>query len=193
VQDPGFFTSVSSNRTGNAVVWAVGRPVDPNPADVILYAFDPKAAALGNNAWLFAGVAGTWPRVTGNANIVPVVANGRVYVASYKELAIFGLARGGAVVAAVPRLRPAPTELPPDGHEIFATIKTVAGANLTVATRTGKLLRVDAAEAMQAKQSVVLLVDEPVRLLGSYDSAGILRATSIGRAKPSPKGWPADR
>jgi len=40
---------------------------------------------------LFQGAAGTWPYTGGNANIVPVVANGKVYVASYKELAIFGL------------------------------------------------------------------------------------------------------
>jgi hypothetical protein len=195
VQDPGFFTSVSSNRTSNIIVWAVGRPVNANPAHVILYAFDPKAAAQGNNRWLFSGVAGTWPNVGGNANIVPVVAAGRVYVASYKELAIFGLSPGGAAksASAVPRPRPPPTELPAGGHEIFATIKTVAGSNLTVATRTGKLLRVDAAKAIEARQRIVLLVDEPVRVLGSYDSAGILRATSITHAKPSPKGWPADR
>jgi hypothetical protein len=195
VQDAGFFTSVSSNRTSNTVVWAVGRPVDSNPANVTLYAFDPQAAAGGNNAWLFSGFAGTWPNVGGNANIVPVVANGRVYVASYKELAIFGLPPGGAAMPApvVPRLAPARPELPANGHEIFATIKTVAGANVTVATRTGKLVRVDAAKAMQAKQSVVLLVGEPVRVLGSYDNAGILRATSIAHAKPAPQGWPADR
>src|SRR5262249_21579522 len=28
VQDPGFFTSVSSNGTSNAIVWAVGRPAN---------------------------------------------------------------------------------------------------------------------------------------------------------------------
>ncbi len=83
--------------------------------------------------------------------------------------------------------------MPAEDHEIFATIKSVAGANVTVATRTGKLIRVDAAMAITAKQTVVLLVDEPVRLLGSFDSAGILGATSIAHAKPSPKGWPADR
>jgi hypothetical protein len=194
VQDGGFFTSVSSNRTSNAVVWAVGRPVDRDPAHVILYAFDPRAAARGNSAWLFSGVAGTWPNVVGNANIVPVVANGRVYVASYKELAIFGLPPGGAAAsAAVPRLPPTRPALQAQGHEIFATVKTVAGANVTVATRTGKLLHIDVAKAMVAKQSVVLLVDEAVRVLGSYDRAGILRATSIAHAKPSPKGWPADR
>ncbi len=194
VQDSGFFTSVSSNRTSNAVVWAVGRPVGSNPADVILYAFDPQAAAGGNNAWLFSGVAGTWPNVGSDADIVPVVADGRVYVASYKELAIFGLPGRAAVSAgAVPPARPAPLALPADGHEIFATIKTVAGHNLTVATRTGKLIHVDATAAIEAKLSVVLLVDEPVRILGSYDNAGVLRATSIAHAKPSPKGWPADR
>jgi hypothetical protein len=126
---------------------------------------------------------------------VPVVAGGRVYVASYRQLAIFGLPSGGAAASPVavqhpPAARP---ELPAEGHEIFATIKTVAGSKLTVATRTGERLRVDAATAIKAKLSVGLLVDEPVRLLGSFDGAGVLKATSIGHAKPSPKGWPADR
>jgi hypothetical protein len=40
---------------------------------------------------LFRGAAGAWPNTGGNANLVPVVANGKVYVASYKELEIFGL------------------------------------------------------------------------------------------------------
>jgi len=40
---------------------------------------------------LFHGVAGIWPNVNGNSNLVPVVANGKVYVASYRQLRIFGL------------------------------------------------------------------------------------------------------
>src|SRR5262249_10085712 len=80
-QDGGFFTTVSSNGTRNAVIWAVGRPVDTNPANVTLYAFDPQAAAHGTTSWLFSAVAGTWPNSNANANVVPVVANGRVYVA----------------------------------------------------------------------------------------------------------------
>lgn len=93
-QDPGFFTSVSSSGTGDAIIWAVSRPSDPLPANLTLYAF--KADSGGSTlTTLFQGTAGTWPSFNGwlsrNANLVPVVANGRVYVASYKQLTIFGL------------------------------------------------------------------------------------------------------
>ncbi|HLZ99759.1 MAG TPA: hypothetical protein VKP66_17615, partial [Steroidobacteraceae bacterium] len=85
-QDPGFFTSISSNGTaaGSAVIWAVNRPFDATQA-VTLFAFDATTGAQ-----LFSGTAGTWP-ISANANIVPTVANGKVYVASYKVLAIFGV------------------------------------------------------------------------------------------------------
>ena len=84
-------------------------------------------------------------------------------------------------------------KLPPDGHEIFGTIKTIVGGNITLTTRNGKLVRVDAAGAMRRHQSVVLLVDEPITVFGNYDDAGVLQATSVLRAKPSPLGWPPDR
>jgi hypothetical protein len=46
VQDPGLFTTVSSNgqKPGTAIIWAVGRPNDSNPANATLYGFDPTAA-----------------------------------------------------------------------------------------------------------------------------------------------------
>jgi len=86
-QDPGFFTTVSSNgtRAGTAIVWAVLRPQSA-PGFVTLLAIDPASGAT-----LFSTAAGTWIAGNGNANIVPVVANGRAYVASYQELAIFGV------------------------------------------------------------------------------------------------------
>ena len=37
--------------------------------------------------------AGTWTYTTGRSNLVPVVANGEVFVASYKQLSIFGLTK----------------------------------------------------------------------------------------------------
>ncbi len=40
---------------------------------------------------LFNAAAGTWPNLQGNANLVPVVANGLVFVASNQQLQIFGL------------------------------------------------------------------------------------------------------
>ncbi|HEY5048271.1 MAG TPA: hypothetical protein VII49_09645, partial [Rhizomicrobium sp.] len=65
-QDPGFFTSISSNGTqpNSAVIWAVSRPINSNPANISLYAFDQS----GNT--LFSGDAGTWPNVGGNSNTV---------------------------------------------------------------------------------------------------------------------------
>jgi hypothetical protein len=87
-QSGGFFTSVSSNGTtaGSAVIWAVTRPTLVN---INLVAFDNA-----NNRIIYTSSsshAGTWPNSGGNANLVPVVANGRVFVGSYKNLAIFGL------------------------------------------------------------------------------------------------------
>lgn len=86
-QDGGFFTTVSSNgvQAGTAILWAVTRPTSV-PGAVGLYAIDP-----GSGATLFSAAAGTWIDGNGNADVVPVVAGGRVYVASYQQLAIFGI------------------------------------------------------------------------------------------------------
>lgn len=90
-QDSGFFTSISSNGTSNPIIWAVGHPFG-STNNVTLYAFDPDHGGAGSLAQIFSGTAGNWPNVNGNANLVPVVANGHVFVASYKTLDIFGLA-----------------------------------------------------------------------------------------------------
>ena len=87
-QDAGFFTTVSSNGTFNPVIWALSRASQQN---IFLYAFDPDNLQNGHLTLLFRGIAGFWPIVTANANLVPVVANGKVYVASYQQLTIFGL------------------------------------------------------------------------------------------------------
>ena len=87
-QDAGFFTTISSDGTFNPVIWALSRA---SPQNIFLYAFDPDNLQNGHLAQLFRGIAGFWPIVTANANLVPVVANGKVYVASYQQLMIFGL------------------------------------------------------------------------------------------------------
>jgi len=96
-QDPGFFTTISSNATTNAVIWAISRPRSPHSDGVSLYAFNPDSGSTLKP--IFTGSAGTWPNVTGNANLVPVVANGEVFVASYKQLDIFGLTKAVTTTA----------------------------------------------------------------------------------------------
>jgi len=88
-QDPGFFTSVSSNGTSNPIIWAISRPNSATDTAISLFAFNPDSGST--LATLYSGQAGTWPSFNGNADLVPIIANGEVLVASYQELAIFGL------------------------------------------------------------------------------------------------------
>jgi len=89
-QDPGFFTSISSNGTSNPIIWAISRPPNTAEAPIFLFAFNPESAGTTMTP-LFRAQAGTWPNLGGNANLIPVVANGRVFVASNQQLQIFGL------------------------------------------------------------------------------------------------------
>ena len=86
----GFFTAVSSNGTASPIIWALARPSLGTPQALSLYAFAPDLGA-GTMTQLFGGTAGAWVKGGSNPNIFPVVANGKVYIASYKELAILGL------------------------------------------------------------------------------------------------------
>jgi hypothetical protein len=87
-QDPGFFTTVSSKGTSNPIIWALSRP-STTDLSIYLYAFNPDSGATMKT--IFRGAAGTWPNLGGNANLVPVVVNGEVLVASHNQLQIFGL------------------------------------------------------------------------------------------------------
>ncbi len=102
-QDPGFFTSISSNGTSNPIVWALSRPSDTD-LSIYLYAFNPDSGTT--MAQLFRGAAGTWPNLSGNANLVPVVANGRVFVASHNQLQIFGLTGTATTTALTSSVNP---------------------------------------------------------------------------------------
>jgi hypothetical protein len=90
-QDPGFFTSVSSNGSAAPIVWVVSKPQNASPAQLFLMAFNPDSIKSAEMKGIFRAPAGNWPNWTGNANIVPTVANGEVFVASNKQLQIFGL------------------------------------------------------------------------------------------------------
>ncbi len=85
----GFFTSISSNGTSNAIIWALSRSGSSASGNVHLFAFNSDSGSTLRP--IYNESAGTWRYPTGNSNLVPVVANGEVLVASYRVLNIFGL------------------------------------------------------------------------------------------------------
>lgn len=92
VQDPGFFTTISSNGTASPIIWAVSRPPSGAKPPIHLIAFNPDAGKKQHTVkQLFKAKAGTWANLGGNSNLVPVVANGLVFVATNKQLQIYGL------------------------------------------------------------------------------------------------------
>jgi hypothetical protein len=193
---------VSSNGTqaGTGIIWTVGRPVAGanDNAAVILYAFTATPSS-GSLVTLFAGVAGFWPSLGANANIVPVVANGNVFVAAYQTLAIFGLRPASAApnsLKVIPSIQTAELSEPRANqapHEITGTLLEIKGSALSIKTRAGKIVMVDATGAAQAGRSAVLALGKAFSVQGTYDANGKLLATIIIRAKPSAGSWPQDR
>jgi outer membrane protein assembly factor BamB len=186
--DPGFFTSVSSNGTtaGTAIIWAVSRPAT-NPGDLVLFAFNAQ-----NGATLYNHAAGTWKDFNANPNVVPVVANGRVYVASTKELAVFGLhgtTRRAPQIVAEAAAPPAPAQ----PNQVFGVVTKVDGSAITLRTRTGSEVRVDSTAADKENLSVATPVGRALQVVGTTDSAGVMHAQVIMRVKDAPTFWEADR
>jgi hypothetical protein len=184
-QDGGFFTWVSSNGTqaGTAIIWAVSRPANTSPANDLLYAFNAVDGSL-----LFSANAGTWPN-PGNANIVPVVANGQVFVASNQQLAIFGPIAAGAKVAAPLSTVASQTSV----SKVSGWVDQINGTDLVVRNRNGAHITIDAKPAKDAHQSVPIGMEEAITAEGNYDAQGVLHAQTIVRAKNSRDLWPPDR
>jgi hypothetical protein len=191
-QDPGTFTTVSSNGTqaGTAIIWATTRPTDSTTAAIYLYAF-AAAPSSGTLPLLYSAQAGSWANVINDANIVPVVANGRVFVGNYQQLTIFGLG-GGSYVP--PAAKPAALTAHAPLHEITGVLENAEGAVLTLRTRAGQTALVNDSDALRSEKTGVLVQGNAYTAQGTtYDSTGALRAQAIGRAKPSPAIWPPDR
>jgi len=197
-ENKGFFTTVSSNgvKANSQIIWAVGRPVDRSPGTVTLYAFDPSNIDRSRRmVRLFAGAAGTWP-TGGLANVVPVVANGRVFVGSYKQLTIFGLKKGAPARVATEADRNATPGIDSEpalpGHSIYGVLVEKTDSALKLRTRSGDVITVDPREATRTFNSVVLVLGDALLVRGDYDREGMLRARSILRAKNSPALWGRD-
>ena len=125
---------------------------------------------------------------------MPVVANGQVYVASNKQLTIFGLGGGPFVGPAAAAAKPAALKANAPPHEITGVLEHADGPVLTLRTRAGKIAQVNDSDALRRNQIGVLVPGNAYTIEGTtYDSTGALRAQSVGRAKASPAIWPPDR
>jgi PQQ enzyme repeat len=194
-QDPGFFTTVSSKKNGrSAIIWALARPQSvPGPMTLVALTAQPPRGS-SHLQTLYQASAGYWAAQNGNANVVPVVANGKVYIASYQQLQIFGLGGSAATVQAGHAIAPgAYRNGMKTPNEVTGTLVTVSGSQLTLRTRTGKLVRVDASTALKNERVEDLVVGRPFNVRGTYDAAGVMHAAAIVRAKPSSSTWPPDR
>ena len=189
-QDPGFFTSVSSNgqRKGTAIIWAVGRP---STSDVLtLYAFNAVPSG-GSLPLLYSATAGNWPNLGGNANIVPMVANGKVYVGSYKAMTIFGAGGTGAAAAL---MAPVDPPLADNMSRVTGTLVAMDHTQLTLLTRSGQRVPVDASAAVARQRSAKLVLGEPLTAVGpTHGGEGPWKVNAITRAKPGQGAWPSDR
>ena len=194
-QDPGFFTSVSSNGTtaDSAVIWAVTRPSYGNadPQGVYLVALDPA----NRQQVLYSAEAGTWPFAgNANANLVPVAANGHVFVASYGNLSIFGLAGPKAhKVAFHAPPAPVPALYPGVSHELHGMVTAITATTMTLRTRTGSVVQVDVAAAKAAGNLAPPAVGHAALVRGNYDAHGTLVAKFVVHQKDNVGLWGSDR
>ena len=196
-QDPGFFTVVSSNLYSlkSAIIWAVARPASSAP--LTLYAFAAKAAN-GTFKQLYSAPAGQWPNLGGDANIVPVVANGKVYVAAYKSLMIFGPNGSAATVVRAANSVDSTTvaaSLPPGATQrVSGMLLAIDGMTVSLLTQTGRTVKVDVSRAVETEQVANLIVGQAYTVLGVLTgSNGTLQAASVMRAKPRSGAWPKDQ
>jgi outer membrane protein assembly factor BamB len=183
-QDPGFFTSVSSDGRAahTAIVWAVTRP-QTDGGSVTLLAINPV-----NGSTIFSSSFGSWPSANHNANLVPMVANGRVYVAVDTNLFAFGLGGGKVEAATSPGAEPRVAS-----NEVYGTVESVRGSRFEIQTRSGQKLAVDASDAMKQHLSARIVVGGALGIDGHYDNSHTLHAQVIFRAKASPALWHADK
>jgi hypothetical protein len=214
---------VSSNGTtaGTAIAWLVQRPSsssDSNPGTpVTLQAFD--ASNLGTQ--LISLPAGTWTHaVNSNADLVPTVANGKVYVASNMQLQIFGLfppARGEQLVVAQ-GLQPSQPDViacPPDeavtaaipgsvdlvsttslrnsSHQFSGTVCRLDGDQLHLALRSGRSVSLDITTAFAKHRQIVLSPGRTVHVRVRIDAKGVAHGERISPTHTLSPLTPADR
>src|SRR5579872_2031601 len=205
---------ISSNGTtaGTAIAWFVQKPQSSSDSDpgtpVTLRAFD--ASNLSNQ--LFSAQAGTFTHaVNSNANIVPTVANGKVYIASNKQLNIFGLLppAGSPERAALPKgivvSEPDAVTCPPsepilaavakgaDNHQLFGSVCKVEGSTMQLALRSHHSVSVDITNATAGPKHLSLTLGRNLKVKATVDAKGVAHATRLAPSHTFDAETPADR
>lgn len=211
--DGGAMPVVSSNGTvsDTAIIWFVQRPAGSSDQDpgtpITLMAF----AASNLSQPLISIQAGTWVHaVNSNANLVPTVSNGRVYVASNAQLQIFGLLPSGATpkvatAHVLPTSAPDTVTCPSIAaplaalggqpgkvHDFYGTVCQSGKSQIKLALRTGGAVAVDIA-GLNRNPLVRLAPGRPVHVRAFLDSADVLHAKQISRTHMISARTPPDR
>ena len=204
---------VSSNGTapGSAVVWHVQKPAtstDNDPGtELTLWAF--SGADLSQP--LLSISAGTWVHaVNSNANLVPTIANGKVYIASNKQLRIFGLFSDRKRAAAVPKsLMPsapdvincAPSQSPlravagshaPE-HDFYGTICRMQGSELRLNLRGGHSITMSIDDNFTRDPLTLLTVGRTIHVGATIDAKGVARVRTLSPSHTISSFTPRDR
>ena len=207
---------VSSNGTtaNSAIVWFVQRPASSSDSDpgtpVTLYAYNAS-----NLTQLFSIQAGTWTHaVNSEADLVPTVANGKVYLASNEQVQIFGLLSKDAQRSALPQaLQPSnpdavacPASRPALAavggtarttgsslHQFTGTVCALESNQLQLALRNGRSISVDISEAFAKHRQVVLSPGRAIHVQARIDAKGTAHAEKISPSHTLSSLTPADR
>lgn len=205
---------ISSNGTtaGTAIAWFVQKPQTSSDNDpgtpVTLHAFD----ASNLSKQLFSAQAGTFTHaVNSNANIVPTVANGKVYIASNKQLNIFGLLppAGSTERAALPKgiafSEPEVVTCPPAEpiqsaisagatvHQLFGSVCKVEGSTMQLALRSHRSVSIDIAHATTGPRHVTLTLGRNIKVKANVDAQGAAHATRLAPSHTFDAETPADQ
>jgi hypothetical protein len=80
-------------------------------------------------------------------------------------------------------------------HEVTGVVKSIEnnGTQLTIQTRTGRVIQIDATAAIEARRANISAVGGAVKVQGAFDATGVLKATVIQREKDAAAQWVADR
>ena len=196
--DGGTIPVISSNgtRAGTGVVWFVQRPAsssDQNPGTpVTLRAYN----ASNLQQQLISLQGGTWTHaVNSNANLVPTVAKGRVYVASNLQLRMYGVTHIGSDNVVVPAsLKPSqpdtitcPAQVASTPaasgktplHDLYGTVCQATGKRIMLALRSGRAVSVDVSGAFDQNRHLLLTPGRTLHVSVAMDQAGVLHARKV--------------